>query len=524
MSTNSFGNPRLLVVSRESGTLRQFCSLAESNSWNLETASDGWDAREQVQSERTPGLVVLDVAEDDVDSSRLLLWLRRLYPDLPVLVLCHPLAEGRQQEVIGLGARQVLVRPFHSGELESIVQAHLQSPESYPHSNHGAQLRMVDTKFQDIDSLGEDEFFLSVSPMMQKLSAQAELLALADIPVLILGEPGSGKGSFARLIHKLSVYSGFQFLRINCAQLPEKLLEIRLFGNGNAGSSGLIASPNGATAGKFDIREKGTLLLDEITEMSLDLQARLLEVVQDKQSVRSENGKGRGGVRILTASSANIDRAISEKRFREDLYSRLSTFSVHVPPLRAHKDDIKVLLRYTMHKLAKYYGLPAREFTPSTLATCQNYDWPGNLKELQSFVKRYLVAGDYESPMAGLSSASSGNGHANSNKGQGSSGRSVAFPVADEEEFGEHIIDSSPKSLRSLLESVKGEAEKKAIAAALEQTGWNRKAAARLLGVSYRTMLYKIEQYQMSARTSHLSSFPVTQLAGLGQFKKGKVS
>jgi DNA-binding NtrC family response regulator len=512
MMPNPTETLRLLVVSREPAVLRLLWSIAESNSWRLETAANGWDAMERVQSDVAPHLLLLDIPRGDGDSLHLLPWLRRLRPDLPVAVLCYSEDAGRQKEATRLGAKDVLVRPFKEGQLEFLIQRHLGS------SNDDTEAEIAS---EDIESLGEDEFFLSVSPIMQKLRAQAELLAQADVPVLIVGEPGSGKGSVARLIHKLSVYSGFKFLRVNCAEMPGDLLEIELFGREHASSNGSSTGAARTSLGKLESGEKGTLLLDEITEMPLALQARLLQVLQDKRFVRSGDDKPvEVDVRILAASSDNLGRALAEKRLRADLYYRLSAFTVHVPALRQRKEEIKVLLRYSMHKLARYYGLPPREFSPSSLAACQNHSWPGNLKELETFVKRYLVAGDKELTLSGAEPNSP-------NYGNESHGQTLRLAVAPREpgEVEANAGASIPKSLKSLIQSVKWETERNAIAAALEKTGWNRKAAARLLGVSYRTMLYKIDQYHMSASEPCFPSFSETRLDDAGQTKgNGKAS
>jgi DNA-binding NtrC family response regulator len=217
-------------------------------------------------------------------------------------------------------------------------------------------------------------------------------------------------------------------------------------------------------------------------------------------------------VRILATSSVKLDRALAEKQLREDLYYRLSAFTVHVPPLRQRKDEIKVLLQYSMHKMARYYGLPAREFTPSVLQACVSHSWPGNLKELEAFVKRYLVAGDKEFTLGGaeVDSRRSGNGSFAPNQ---------SLPLYPDIKTASP--DTEPKSLKSLIQSVKSEAEKNAIAAALEKTGWNRKAASRMLKVSYRTLLYKIEQYHMSASDQYVPPFSATRPGGNGNEPKG---
>jgi two-component system response regulator AtoC len=311
--------------------------------------------------------------------------------------------------------------------------------------------------------------------------------------VLILGEPGSGKSTVARLIHQMSVYSGFDFLRVNCAEMPGDLLEIELFGKAN-GHLGSAKGSNRTGLGKLEMGQKGTLLLDEITQMPLGLQTRLFKILQDKRFVRSGDPKPvEVDVRILAASSDKLDWALAEKRLDTELYYRLSAFTIHVPALRQRKGEIKPLLRYTMHKLAKHYGLPPRDFTQSVLNACQNHSWPGNLRELETFVKRYLVAGDEELPMGGWDLPSATN----------------AKRARLEAAAGDPI----PTTLKSMIQSVRSETERHAIAGALQKTGWNRKAAARLLGVSYRTILYKIEQHQMSAPEPYISSLAETKSA-----------
>lgn len=372
----------------------------------------------------------------------------------------------------------------------------------------------------DIESLGEDDFFLGVTPIMQKLRVQAELLAQADVPVLILGEPGSGKGTVARLIHKLSVFSGFKFRRVNCAEMPGDLLELELFGreNDNDKEKMFYANSGRASVGKLENGEKGTLLLDEITEMPITLQARLAQVLQEKRSIRDSGGQPvEPGIRILAASSDDVNCALAENRLRADLYYRLSAFTIHVPALRQRREAITTLLRYSMHKLARYYRLPPREFSPAALTICQNYSWPGNLKELENFVKRYLVAGDEELLLSGLEPDSSNE----RSQLQTSNPKLAVIPT---EEVESDSGDKPAKSLKSLIQDVKSETERRAIALALEKTGWNRKAAARLLGVSYRAILYKIEQYHMSASELRASSLTETNLADSDPAKKGKAS
>jgi two-component system, NtrC family, response regulator AtoC len=238
--------------------------------------------------------------------------------------------------------------------------------------------------------------------------------------------------------------------------------------------------------------------------MSASLQARLMHVLQDK--VLLIPGSDRAiplDVRVLAATSASLERALAERKLREDLYYRLSAFTVQVPPLRQRKSEISILLHHTMQQMARQYGLPTREFSPAALDACQQYAWPGNLRELENFVKRYLVAGDKE---LNFYESSLGDG----TNGRHSAGMpEISFASSSSSSMrGEAGDEQGPKSLKSLIQSVKYEAERNAIGSALQKTGWNRKAAARLLRVSYRTLLYKIDQYHMSASESFLSPLP----------------
>ena len=392
VAENAIETIRLLIVSREPGVLRPLWSIGESNSWHLETAGSGWEAMERVQSGATPDLLLLDLPRGDADSLHILRWLRRLRPELPIILIAYPEDAGREKEAIRLGAQDYLVRPVEDRQLEQVIQRHLSSTDQNPET---------DITSDDVEQLSAEAFFVGASPVMRKLRAQAELLAEANVPVMILGESGSGKDTVAHLIHKLSVRSGFPFVKVNCAALPGDLLESELFGYEHE----LPTVPREPKSGKFELCNQGTILLDEISEMPADLQAKLIQILQTKQFARpGSHAMVDVDVRIIAASTASDERAVSERRFREDLYYRLSAFTVHVPPLRQRKDEIPLLLQHFMHHLAKHYNLQPRAFSASVLEACQAHSWPGNLKELESFVKRYLVMGDKELAL--------GNGHA----------------------------------------------------------------------------------------------------------------
>ncbi len=492
MANNLTESAHLLVVSRDATALLPLWAVAEPNSWQVETAVSAWEAIERVQSGIPPHLLLLDLPIGDSDCLHILRWIRRLRPELPVIVICSPQDSTNRRDAIRLGAQEVLVRPFDESRLESAIYRHLIAPV-----DEGPEIAS-----EDIEQIGPDSFFLSASPVTQQLRAQAESLAETDVPALILGERGSGKETVARLIHKLSVRSGFPFLKVSCAEMPDDLLEAELLGTARTSAFG----NSRISPGKIERADKGTIFLDEITEMSIGLQGRLMQLLQDKVLAKGTSDKPVPvDVRILAATSTSVDRALAAKRLREDLYYRLSAFTVQVPPLRQRKVEIAILLQHVMHKLARHYGLPARDFPSAVLSSCQRYSWPGNLKELESFVKRYLVAGDSQLTFNGLTSDFSSKTEAHTFE-----------RLIDRTITGSSAIErdtSSIKSLKSLIQDVKWEAERNAIGTALQKTGWNRKAAARLLQVSYRTLLYKIDQYHMNAPEPILSPIPASKFS-----------
>jgi two-component system, NtrC family, response regulator AtoC len=479
---------RLLFVSRDAVFIRTLWSMGESGSWQLEFVGNVWEAMERVQSGATPDLLLLDLPQDDADGLHILRWLRRLRPALPIILIGHPGDSRKRQEVMRLGARDYLVRPLDNRRLEMTIRSHLPSV---------CDAIEADITSEDVELISDDTIFIGISPIMRKLRSQAALLAETDGPVLILGEGGSGKETTARLIHKLSLRSGFGFTKVNCSALPGDLLERELFGYEWDGTT----APVQIKTGKLELNLKGTILLDEITEMPMGVQANLMRVLQNKRFMRPGTSAAvEVDIRVLASSTSNVERAVSEKRFREDLYYLLSAYTIHVPPLRERREEVRILSRHFMHKLAKQYGLSPRDFSPAMVEACQGYSWPGNLRELEGLVKRYLMTGDrvqtFEMGRPEL--------HETVENDAFTSPR--AFNGLEPSVSQSRVADTGSDSLKSLVHSVKLEAERIAIAAALQKTGWNRKAAARLLKISYRTLLYKIDQYQI--RSSDFSLVP----------------
>ncbi len=473
---NNGTSARVLIVSDQRATVRSLCSLL-AGACEVETVNTGLAAIERVCHEPVFHLVFLELKRGKSESLDILRQLRRLRPALKIIVLSAANSIRQMVDAIRLGAQDYLIVPVEESEFDSVRERYL----SRFHSDGGVPAT-------EVEQLSGELCFVAASSVTQKIRAQAELLANIDVPVLIVGESGTGKEVAARLIHKLSSRADHVLLKVNCAALPGELLESELFGHERGAFTGALKKKHG----KFELCNKGTILLDEIAEMPIGLQAKLLHVLQDRQFFRV------GGestidvdVRVLAATNVNIDRAIAQNTLREDLYYRLSAFTIQIPPLRERKDEIPVLLKYFLGRQAASYALPLPALSSRLLDACLNYRWPGNLRELENFSKRYLVMADEQAALAELRPKASPGPEQTS---------SLVMPKQQTEDNG-----GNGKGLKSLLKNLKGEAEINVITQELEKTNWNRKRAARNLHISYRGLLYKIQQYGLAPVKNSLS-------------------
>ncbi len=456
---------KILLVDDEPGMLRYIKTLLEVDDYKVETATTGEEALERVDKGLQPDLILLDVLMPGIDGLQTLEQLRQKQPGVKVIMLSCVNDTRKVVQAMKLGAQDYLTKPFQKAELDAVIDLSL---------GQGKQ-----AVSGDVEELAEDVFFIAASPAMRKIRSQAALVANVDIPVLLLGESGTGKEVLARLIHKLSPRAHRTFLKVNCAAVPADLLESELFGY----EPGAFTGANHAKPGKFELCNRGTILLDEIGEMPPLLQAKLLHVLQDQQFSRlGSRSVIKVDVRILAATNINIPEALATKRLREDLYYRLNAFTLTLPPLRDRKEEIPILLKHSMSRMAERYARAPLPLSPKLLQACQNHSWPGNLRELNNFLKRYLILGDENLAVTELLPKNDSNGG-----GSGDSG----------------FRSSDAGGLKSLARSAKDEAEAQAIAQALEQTNWNRKQAAAILQISYKALLYKIRQYGIAESKGH---------------------
>jgi len=359
-----------------------------------------------------------------------------------------------------MGATDVILKPFRKSDIDHAVQQCLKEAGKQP----------ADDDIQEI-TLDENTSFVRCSKRMREIESQCALVARADIPVLLLGESGTGKEVAAMLIHKMSARSQRVFLKVNCAAMPADLLESELFGYEQGAFTGALKSK----PGKFEICNNGTILLDEIGEMPSALQAKLLQVLQDGSFSRlGSRSSVKVDVRVIAATNIDIKAAIAHKTFREDLYYRLNGFTLEMPPLRERIDEIPILSQHFMRKVAAKYDCEPLPISPALMQALTSHAWPGNLRELENMIKRYLVLGDEKTIIDELSPWQSTASFAPIGECAGVNG-----------------------GLKHLLRNLKGGAEAAAIAQSLEGTGWNRKAAASDLQISYKALLYKIKQYNL---------------------------
>jgi DNA-binding NtrC family response regulator len=454
--------PTILVVDDEPGMRTYMSTLLEAYHYHVELSDGGTDAITRIQRGLSPNLVLLDVNMPGLDGIETLEQMRQLAPSLKVVMVSCISDTRKVVRAMQLGAEDYLTKPIKQEDLQGALRDLLDTGHELPENPAG--------EGADIERLTDDVLFVCASPQMRKIRSQACLVAACDIPVLVLGESGTGKEVIATLIHQRSARAQYPFLKINCAAVPSELLESELFGY----EAGAFTGATKSKPGMFEQAEKGTILLDEIGEMPPALQAKLLHVLQDRQFCRlGGRSTTKVDVRVLAATNINIQESIANKKLRPDLYYRLNGLSLRLPPLRERREEIPVFLRQFIAQTAERFARPAPAISQRLVQACLAYPWPGNLRELQNFVKRYIVLRDEELAISELTGGMEMGG-AGLNGGSDPS-----------------------KKLKAIVRNVKNGAEAIAIAEALEQTSWKRKKAAALLGISYKALLYKMRQFEL---------------------------
>jgi two-component system response regulator AtoC len=315
------------------------------------------------------------------------------------------------------------------------------------------------------------------SAAMAELRTNAEKICRTSIPVLLCGEGGTGKEALARWLHANSAYSSGEFVKVNCAAIPGALLESELFGY----EKGAFTGANSSKPGRVELAHRGTLFLDEIADLDLNLQSKLLHFLQDGIFSRlGDNAERRVDTRVLCATNKDLDKETQAGRFRQDLFYRVHVFRLKLPPLRERREDIPVLAEFFRQHYERQFGLKAETFPPEMLDYLQNLNWPGNVRELSNGVARHVLIG----PEATMQSES----------------------LSRRSKTSLYTEDGTPVTLKQLAKGAIKELERNVILEALRANQWNRRKTAQELKISYRALIYKIQEAGLVSRRGALNA------------------
>jgi len=474
--------------------LKSFISHFEQQVYLPSNPSNFYEELETIK----PSVIVYDIVEMNPETVQHLTTLSRLANSVEVILLSGQKSIPLLQDLPRTNAWKTIIKPFLPQEFKATIL------ESYG--------KMREVTLTPAEIIAKTTFngkkgyhpqlLLESSPRMQEVKAVIDHVANTDVTILIRGESGTGKELVARSLYECSNRSGKPFVTVLCPAIPEGLLESELFGYEKGSFTGAFRR----RPGKFEIANHGTIFLDEIGDIPFELQSKLLHVLQKGEFSLIGGNELKVDARILAATNKDLEKAVAEGTFREDLYYRLNVVSIFLPPLRERKDDIPLLIEGFLQKYNKQYNKECHHLSAGTLQSLIDYDWPGNVRELENLIKRVVIMGREDLIVRQYLNGS----------GKMMKPKSVA-PAADpvetrpsDEKTQEPAVISSFLSLKHVAREAMKKAEGEAILKALEQTRWNRKAAARLLQISYKALLYKIRQCNLDGDSD--SSEPVTEL------------
>ena len=455
---------RVLVVDDERKMRRVLQILLEQMGLESVAAESGEEALEHFSGERVD-LVLTDLRLPGMSGIDLLARIRETNADVPVVVLT---AHGTVQTAVAAmkqGAFDYILKPFDVQAIEGIIRNALEMRRFRTENRFLKEQAAATPTFENL---------VGVSPAMQALYDLIRQVAPAKTAVLITGETGTGKELVARAIHNLSPRREQLFVPLNCAAIPPELLESELFGHVRGAFTGAQVE----RTGKFELADGGTLFLDEIGDMAYPLQAKLLRVLQEGVIERVGSNKPiTVDARVVSSTNRDLEANIRSGAFREDLYYRLNVFRVQLPPLRERRDDIVQLATFFLGKFGAELGKGALALAGDTHGPLQQYDWPGNVRELRNLMERAAVlcrTGEVDAALL-----------------------RILLPAAPAESAGTAASDigSEPAPASLELEPAVEELERKLILRALASASDNKVEAARLLGVSERTLWYKLKRY-----------------------------
>ena len=472
--------PRIWLIGVDANVASTLSALLSSDGFVTEQISEKLITFERHPK---PTAIVLGVVDAGMPALNVLVSARKLFPPVSVVVLVGPDQARIAVEALKLGATDAVVMPADPADLLSIIRAAHQNDEESAGGRSKVEypLRRPD----------DAAVFVSSSAKMLELWNVASRVARTDVPVLILGESGAGKEVVARFIHRHSRRADKPVVKVNCAALPHDLLESELFGYERGAFTGAV----GEKPGKFELADKSCILLDEIGEMPTDLQAKLLHVLEDGEFSRLGGKRSmKVDVRVLALTNRKLHEAIPRGEFRDDLYFRLSVVKIDIPPLRERREDIPVLATYFLRRHRDALGSSIEELPAELIDAFMRYDWPGNVRQLENTIRRYLILPEIEMELPTVGAVLASPAEASKRAVAVSAGAAAASAGATVVQF------PGPKdsvSLKKVSSMAAERAERELVLHVLQQTNWNRSQAARRLNICYRALLNKLKKWQM---------------------------
>jgi len=448
-----------------------------SAKYEFVSARDGIEGIQMVSTER-PDLILLDIKMPGMSGLEVLEKLNKADVRPEVIMVSGHDDTSYVVDSIKLGAVEFVKKPFDVQEIEIHLDSVLERRQLKN------EVRELKTELESKNDAYTG--FVGDSQAMLKVKSIIEQVADSELSVLIRGESGTGKEIAARSLHQLSARSNRPFIKVNCAAIPRDLLEAELFGY----EKGAFTGAHKNKQGRFELADKGSIFLDEIGDMPMELQSKLLQVLEQQEFVRV------GGihnihvdVRIICATNKNLEAAIQEQSFRDDLFYRLNEITLLLPSLRERPEDIPLLAEHFLTKYSTLYVKERIQLPPSVIEQLGAFNWPGNVRQLENMLKQVVVRGD-DSIVTDLIASSANQLGAVVTAG---SMQPLQAPVAVA------AIGSDDFSLKARVSKIVADEECRLISEVLTRTNWNRRRAAEMLKISYRSLLYKIKDYNLNA-------------------------
>jgi len=452
---------RILVADDEEN-IRELLSIAlKEDNYDVEDVDNGEDAVKKVEA-KDFDCVLLDVRMPKMDGMEAFQKIRQSKPNLPVIFLTAYGTSDLAIQAMKKGAYDYLTKPFDVEELKVKVKKAIELKEL---TENTPRITSEESSFIGDEIIGD-------SPKMQEVYKEIGKIAESDATVLIRGESGTGKELVAKAIHRHSNRKNKPLIVVNCAAIPENLLESELFGH----EKGAFTDAYTRRIGKFELANEGTIFLDEIGDMSLNLQSKLLRVLQEKAFSRvGGNEVIYTNARIIAATNRNLEELVHKGEFREDLFFRLNVVTITLPPLRERRDDIPLLVDYFIKKYSTKYHKNVRGVSKEVMDLLLTYDWPGNVRELENAIARGVIV--TSAPLLLLEDLPA-----------------TLLSKTKTEKQEETVNDDENLNLPQLIEKI----EKEAILKALEKAQGNKTKAAQILGISRKSLFNKMRYYNIN--------------------------